>query len=213
MIRELDDKILSVARRMILEKGIIETDMKDIACELGCSRSTLYRHFPGKGEILLALAEDAMRTFTEATRIPDGLAFSTGYEALRWQMERRVEAMIERPDQVTFLRDFDCLYSRAYPDTPQTQDFLTFVSSGAERKDPYLYASFLAGMRDGSIAPCRDPGKAVLLMSNALLAVAQRVLPRRELYLKEYGYADDFLKYTADVLLSGARFGGQTEYD
>lgn len=49
-----EGKILDTAYRLFLEKGYRHTTMDDIAGELGMSKKTLYKHYPGKLELLSA---------------------------------------------------------------------------------------------------------------------------------------------------------------
>ena len=48
------DNILAAARRCYLNKGIAATGMKEVAAATGVARSTLYRYFPGRDELLIA---------------------------------------------------------------------------------------------------------------------------------------------------------------
>lgn len=47
--------ILAAARRCYLERGIADTGMKEVALEAGVARSTLYRYFPSRDEVLVAV--------------------------------------------------------------------------------------------------------------------------------------------------------------
>lgn len=47
-------RILDAAYKLFLEKGYRHTTMDDIAKELGISKKTLYKHYPGKLELLSA---------------------------------------------------------------------------------------------------------------------------------------------------------------
>ena len=49
-------EILVVARRMFGERGFGRTSMSDIAAEVGVVEGALYKHFPGKRELLLEAA-------------------------------------------------------------------------------------------------------------------------------------------------------------
>ncbi len=53
----LEGKILDVAYRHFLQKGYRQTTMDDIAQDLGMSKKTLYKYFPGKLELLAACFE------------------------------------------------------------------------------------------------------------------------------------------------------------
>jgi AcrR family transcriptional regulator len=57
--REVD--ILQIARRMLLEDGYESLSMDKLAVELGTAKGTLYKHFPNKEEIVLALVCGAMQ--------------------------------------------------------------------------------------------------------------------------------------------------------
>lgn len=46
------DKILSAALELIVNRGAIDLKTKDIITEANVSRATLYRHFPGREELL-----------------------------------------------------------------------------------------------------------------------------------------------------------------
>ena len=58
---EIESKILQVAYKFFIEKGYKNTTMDEIAQELGISKKTLYKYFPGKLE-LLAAAFDMLTT-------------------------------------------------------------------------------------------------------------------------------------------------------
>jgi TetR/AcrR family transcriptional regulator len=47
--------ILAAARRCYLERGIADTGMREVAVEAGVARSTLYRYFPSRDEVLVAV--------------------------------------------------------------------------------------------------------------------------------------------------------------
>jgi AcrR family transcriptional regulator len=50
----LEGKILDVAYKQFLQKGYRHTTMDDIALDLGMSKKTLYKYYPGKLELLSA---------------------------------------------------------------------------------------------------------------------------------------------------------------
>lgn len=60
-------RLLESARGLFAARGYAAVTVDDIAAEVGCSRATFYLHFPGKVDILLAVAEDGMA--------PSALAF------------------------------------------------------------------------------------------------------------------------------------------
>ncbi len=59
-IAEREGNILSVARRLMKERGYLGLSMECIAAELKYSKGTIYNHFPCKEEIISALAIETM---------------------------------------------------------------------------------------------------------------------------------------------------------
>lgn len=196
---EIDRQILETAREMILERGILATEMKDIAAVMGCSRSTLYRHFPSKSDILLALAQEALDTIFHSFRLPENARFINGYDALSWQLTAFVEALLTHVDEVTFLRDFDCVYTKAFPSTPGGERYRDYIGSW---KENVLLDNYRRGVEDGSIRPAADPNLQLLTMVHSCLALAQRVLPREQVFLEEYGYGQELLRNHLKVILA-----------
>lgn len=198
-MQDTERKILEIAKEMILERGILATEMKDIAAAMGCSRSTLYRHFPSKSDILLTLAQEALATIFQSFHLPDNARFINGYDALSWQLNAFVEALLTHVDEVTFLRDFDCVYTKAFPKTPSGEKYRDFIGSW---KENVLMDNFRRGVEDGSIRPAGDPGLLLLTMVHGCLALAQRVLPREQVFLDEYGYGQELLRNYQKMMLT-----------
>lgn len=202
-LSEIDERILEESRKQFLEQGIMNTEMKDIAKRLGCSRSTLYRHFANKGDILLLLAQRALAVIDRAVKIPADKTFTCGYEALEWQMKSMVQTLVLHIDEVTFLRDFDCLFTKEYPDTDEKRNFLYNASNSASLM--YVTESILRGIQDGSIKGFKDPDLLALTITNASLSMAQRILPREALYIEEHGYGRELLRCQMEVLMASVK--------
>lgn len=54
------DTILAAARQCYVEQGIAATGMKEVAAAAGVARSTVYRYFPGRDELLVAAVRGEM---------------------------------------------------------------------------------------------------------------------------------------------------------
>ncbi|MEZ6126947.1 MAG: TetR/AcrR family transcriptional regulator [Planctomycetaceae bacterium] len=59
-MREREQRMLELARRMVLEGGYHGLGLDSLARELGVSRGTIYNHFKCKEEIILALLVETM---------------------------------------------------------------------------------------------------------------------------------------------------------
>jgi AcrR family transcriptional regulator len=60
-IREREELILDVARRMLIERGYLGVTMDRIAQEIEYSKGTVYQHFSSKEDLLVALAGETTR--------------------------------------------------------------------------------------------------------------------------------------------------------
>lgn len=59
-IQQREERILEIARKMVLDGGYIGLNMDRIAQELEYSKGTIYQHFSNKEDILIALAVSTM---------------------------------------------------------------------------------------------------------------------------------------------------------
>lgn len=198
-----DLKILDTAREMFLERGIIKTDMKDIAKELGCSRSTLYRHFANKGDILIILAANALNTISSSTHLPKDLTFHTGLDEFTWELDSMTECLISHPDDLTFLRDFDSLYAKEYPSFKSNATFEVLVANSSQTNR--MLESFNKGIADKSIAYDETPELTVLSIIHGIIGLAQRVMPAEQHYSRNFGYGKELLRQTEKLYLEAIR--------
>ncbi|TVR07188.1 MAG: TetR/AcrR family transcriptional regulator [Spirochaetaceae bacterium] len=59
------EKIIQAASRLIIENGIANTSLADIAREVGISKGTLYYYYPSKGGLIFDISERHMRFITD----------------------------------------------------------------------------------------------------------------------------------------------------
>lgn len=62
-IRNQEKRILDAARNLFATSGYRETDMADIAESMGLARNSLYRYYPNKDHILVAVVKREMTPF------------------------------------------------------------------------------------------------------------------------------------------------------
>ncbi len=67
----MNERIIEVASKLFLERGIRAVSMDDIAQTLGISKRTLYETFSSKDELLVSCLEDMHRQNNEAHKIID----------------------------------------------------------------------------------------------------------------------------------------------
>lgn len=63
--QEREELIIQAAEEVLQEKGYYETSMDEIAARVGIAKGTIYTHFPGKEELVLAIFKRDMQTFLQ----------------------------------------------------------------------------------------------------------------------------------------------------
>lgn len=198
-----NQEILTVASKLIKKQGILNTEMKDIAEAVSCSRSTLYRHFPGKESVLFALSSEVVLKIMNTTILPRNSKFQTGYEALEWQLRRLMAYLQLHVDEVCFIRDFDFYFTQSLP---QMEGAVRFEESIANTRGGMdVETSIRHGIEDGSIRPFEVPSLLRVSLVNTCIGLAQRVMPRERIYAKEIGYGREMLDCLLELLLSSVK--------
>ena len=73
--REREELILQASEEVLLEKGYQDASMDEIASRVGIAKGTLYLHFAGKEDLVIALVEREMQAFLKV--IEDTIASHT----------------------------------------------------------------------------------------------------------------------------------------
>lgn len=63
--QEREELIIQAAEEVLQEKGYYEASMDEIAARVGIAKGTIYTHFPGKEELVLAIFKRNMQTFLQ----------------------------------------------------------------------------------------------------------------------------------------------------
>src|SRR5947209_8063247 len=63
--REREELIIRAAEEVFQEKGYYETSMDEVAARVGIAKGTIYSHFPGKEELVIAIFRRDMQKFLE----------------------------------------------------------------------------------------------------------------------------------------------------
>ena len=62
---EREALILQAAEEVLQEKGYYDTSMDEIAARVGIAKGTIYTHFPGKEELVIAIFKRNTETFLQ----------------------------------------------------------------------------------------------------------------------------------------------------
>ena len=89
------DKIYRAAAQLICEKGYEATSMNDIAEAAGLTKSGLYHHIPGKGDLLFRIMSFGMDSLEEQVILP-ARAVTNAEERLQTVIIRHVQLITSR---------------------------------------------------------------------------------------------------------------------
>ncbi|WP_306030531.1 TetR/AcrR family transcriptional regulator [Stappia sp. MMSF_3263] len=105
-------EILTVAARMMRERGYAETSLRDLAAEVGMKAGSLYYHFSSKEE----LACEVMRAGVEI--VSDAVTQALEEDANTSPRERLVVALRVHLETLQSASDFASAHIRCYPFVP-----------------------------------------------------------------------------------------------
>ena len=63
--QEREELIIQAAEAVLLEKGYYETSMDEIAARVGIAKGTIYKHFPGKEDLVLGIFQRDMKALLQ----------------------------------------------------------------------------------------------------------------------------------------------------
>ena len=159
------------AKKQFLEKGIANTEMKQLAEAVGIGRTTLYRYFPSIHRL----------AFMAATQIWDDLYMGfvdkgideakTGYEILQELYEELVENIAVRPKELHFFSQFDAIFQPpAFPDFPEAEEYKVHIIKVIQ----FMENLIAKGQADGSLRKDVDLLERINGISHALMGYEQR---------------------------------------
>jgi AcrR family transcriptional regulator len=100
------DAVLAGAHEMFLAKGYAAAGMDEIAAHVGVSKLTIYRRFPSKEALLIAVVDRVIAELTAAVEL-NVLASTSPLDALEETIKTVFKASVE-PDAVSFGRLLSC---------------------------------------------------------------------------------------------------------
>ena len=158
----LTGRILAAANLQLFRYGYNALTMDDLARELGVSKKTLYRHFPGKE----ALVREVLNRFAaEVRELADGL-FADPELSFATKFSRLVAAMLQRFSRMNphFIRD---LQRYAPPLHRQLEEL-------RHENIPYVFGQVIAqGQAAGMVRADVDPGFAIEFWRTAIVGLMQ----------------------------------------
>lgn len=179
-------EIFEAAVHLIVEKGFLETSMREIAEAAGVGKSTLYDYFPTKDDILVFYFEDELKTIA-------GRAQAICREALPAD-EKLYRVMLANLEYLLANRAF-------YIKLSVESQRLSMQSQQRIQASRHVYQDLICGIIKTGIAEGRfrpvDPLLAMRVILSALTPVAFTTRPT--------GTPQEMLSTSLDIILNGLR--------
>jgi AcrR family transcriptional regulator len=206
-VEETREKILSISQELFTQNGFYDTQMTDIAKQVGISRTSLYRYYKDKFSLGLAILETVISSDMPAEHMnvlskrissaSDGLEKLEQFILFFWAEERFDK--VER-----FLAEFDGYF------TSQRlggDDIEKLKQQTARNTTGSLIKSYIdEGIVDGSIQESIDSHLASITIINTIRSVKHRLILRGdtlvELSAESY---DDVMKTAISFMLHGLK--------
>lgn len=194
--------IIRIAKTEVNKKGINRIEMKDIAQKAKIGRSTLYRYFPQKEQLAFVLILDIMNELMEKCFYIVFENTLTGYEKVETYCRQLIHMLLSRPMLCRYLADFDKMFTEEYPSIPEVQTFIELV----EKNIAAVSRCVEEGVVDGSIYLAGDPTLYSATLSNTILGLGQRMVPRGKHISDEQGVEVEVIMNKAiDMLLDNLK--------
>lgn len=171
------ERILTEARGVLLEKGLYETAMEEIAKASTCTRRTLYRYFPSKDELVFEVVIRILQDWNQVQQSIYENLTGTGFEQLETYLKALVKYMEDQLDTLRFLGTFD-FYTQDRSDVQCASELLIRFNEVSHSGHQYLQYVMEKGLADGSLFYAGDLDVLVSTISQVLWSFGQRIALR-----------------------------------
>jgi AcrR family transcriptional regulator len=168
------NEIISIAKKMFIEKGYNKSTMSDIAKEAKISRKTLYRYYNSKEEIALEIEISAFKVYIEYQKDVLKNLKGNGFNKLSTYLKNMDNIIDDFKELIVFTGFFDNYFIDDYPETNATKEFIELI----ETSNKPINELIEEGMEDGSIRNDINSLYVANTISNSILAMSQRVYTR-----------------------------------
>lgn len=152
--------ILEEAEKLILEKGLDQLHMDEVAERAEVSKGSLYLYFNNKTDLVLGICHKASRMMNKMT---SGVLTEekSGLEMVYQIGINYLKFASEHPEFYRAMR-----FLENYKDTDQAKnsDYLAMCGQNRQESFRVMVRAIQIGMQDGSINPSYDPEELALLL-------------------------------------------------
>lgn len=164
---------MSVALQLFSERGIEAVSMPEIALASDVGRATLYRYFPSKFDLVVALGTWTWETYITAhnASLPAGtLERMTGAEYLKFYLDSFIDLYRNHGDILRFNYDFNSYLRYETGTSEQRQSYMDMLGQLHEG----FHELYGRGMCDGTLNPNISEESMFSCSFHIMLAAATR---------------------------------------
>jgi AcrR family transcriptional regulator len=166
MAKDTRERLMISAERLLSTRGLARIGTRDIARSAEFADGTLYKHFRGKNELIIAVLERAVPMYREALR---DLPLQVGLGTVKGNLEKLAF------EAFTYNLTVAPLICSLFADRillKSTRERLRRIGSAPERSFEILGAYLCAEQRLGRIAKDTDCEAAASILFNAVFGMA-----------------------------------------
>ena len=198
--------ILDAGRELFAERGLAAVNMKEIAEKALISRATLYRYFPCKEDLALAIEhyfyrEILLPQYKEQLSKAEG----SGFDKVAFHFRLILGSYRLYPDYYKFTGAFDHYFNYRQQPEELAKEMNRIFNKDFD-VDP-MVTFIQEGIDDGSIKADLDPYLTAKTIDQTLLSLCQRMAVRREEVELEFQIenSDDLIENLISILLNGIK--------
>jgi AcrR family transcriptional regulator len=168
------EEIQEAAYQLILNKGITNVTLVDIAQAVGTSRVTLYKHYHSIHDIIFDIQIRILTQFNQhiLQRTADSLQ---GSEKLKLFLYSHIEFFEHHKNEIVFTSIFDHAYRADFPSEELQMKYREFISQSKNTSSEFI----TTGIQDGSLKSSEDPQLLSETIIQSVLGLMQRLATRK----------------------------------
>ena len=178
--------ILNAAEKLFLQRGILNTQIIDIAAEAGITKPTLYRYFPNRDTLALEIHIRMMRQI-------DAVIAPSGHDLTLEGEKKRAQSMIRNFNQLRnafrYLGMFDQVYLDNLPENAQAQWAKSELASNWAHRKAQDHADR------------RAHGKELSVIKNSIIWFLEKLALRGELTWSQSDSMEEDLRIFEDLVM------------
>ncbi len=196
--------ILSIAEKLFVERGIDKVNLTDIAGEYGIMRSTLYRYFRNKEEVLWHIMHRKTLAFFQKLTERFQSTGGTAFERYKTFVEILMEEFSAHAESFLFIGLFNPIYQNAtslkdnvlYNSIYQSDDF----RSGDTVR--FLMENF----NDGSLKSSLDPKTTAVAVTYSAMSIVSGMSGQIDTLVAKYDTkAEEVVRISLNALLESIK--------